>query len=95
MSEGKRILQRVVHGSKLCQEPLPFVPLVEIMGYSRVLIENHKSILSYSTEEIHVHVKYGVIAVIGKRLLLSQMSKERIIITGIIECVQLMRGYEK
>lgn len=95
MSDGKRILQRVVHGSELCQEPLPYVPLVEIMGDSRVLIENHKSILSYSTQEIHIHVKYGVVAVVGEQLLLSQMSKERIVITGMIDRVQLNRGYQK
>lgn len=67
------------------------VPLVEISGQNRVLIENHQGVLAYSLDEIQIKVCYGCIAVTGRNLHLIQMSKEQLVICGVIDALQLLR----
>ena len=68
---------------------LPGLSLVEICGSKRVLIENHRGIVSYECNEIRVNVKDGHICVAGEGLMISKMSKERLVIVGKIHCVKL------
>ena len=65
------------------------VPLIEVVGKGRVLIENHNGIREYGSSNICVKVKDGYISIIGKELFLSQISKERVVITGHLESVVL------
>ena len=90
MEKSQSILQQVFHGSELPVRALPSVPLVEILGCERVLVENHISIASYDTQQIYIRVKYGMIMVQGKTLQISYMSSEKLIITGKIDCVHLL-----
>ena len=70
-------------------ENLVSLPLVEVTGQSRVLIENHKGILAYTPTEIQIGVSYGCIIVNGDDLQIIQMSKAQLVICGRIESVQL------
>ena len=72
-------------------ESLTKVPLLELAGHSRVLIENHLGVLAYSLEEIQIKVSYGRLVIHGEQLMLLQMSKEQLVITGRIDSVQLIR----
>lgn len=72
-------------------ESLPGQVLVEITGENRVLIEHHRGVREYSREQIGVNVKYGVVQVCGSCLELRYMTKEQLVISGKINCVQLMR----
>lgn len=65
------------------------LPIVELAGQSRVLIENHQGVLGYSLEEIRVKVSYGCICVTGRNLRLMQMSKEQLVICGRVDGLQL------
>jgi len=65
------------------------LPIIELVGQHRVLIENHHGILCYSLSEIHIKVSYGCISVNGSDLHLIQMSKEQLVISGKIDSVQL------
>lgn len=89
MKRKKSILEQVLHGSELYSQPLPSVPLVEIVGNKRVLIENHTCIDSYCAQEICIRVKYGCIIVKGDHLFLDYMSPEKLVITGCICCIHL------
>jgi len=73
-------------------EAVPGVPLVEIVSRHRVLIENHRGVMAYSSVEICAKVKYGLVCVCGKELQLARMTKEQLVITGIIEQIRLMGG---
>ena len=84
-------MQRFAEGLDLPAEPLPGLPLVEIAGERRVLVENHGGVCQYGTEQISVRVKYGVLIVRGGGLELTRMSKERLIISGRIDCVVINR----
>ena len=89
--QGK-ILERVVLGADLPGESLPGIPLVEIAGEGRVLIENHHGVIAYGCKEICVKVHYGHICICGMGLALARMTKHQLVVTGRIDSVSLCRG---
>ena len=72
-------------------ETLPGQVVIEITGENRVLIEHHGGVREYSRGRIGVNVKYGIVQVCGSCLELRYMTKEQLVISGKIDCVQLMR----
>lgn len=91
MAERGKWKQRITQQIELSSEPVPRVPLVEISGQSRVLIENHHGVSGYGREQICIRVQYGEISVRGCNLELARMSREQLVITGRIDCVSLHR----
>ena len=73
-------------------DALSRVPIVEMAGQNRVLIENHQGVLVYSLEEICVKVGYGCVCISGRGLQIMHMSREQLVICGSISGVQLMGG---
>lgn len=69
--------------------PLPGVSLIEICGQNRILIENHRGIIAYEVRQIQIKVSFGCIVVCGQNLKLRNMSKEKLVITGKICCINL------
>ncbi len=67
------------------------LPLVELAGYRRVLIENHTGVLAYSPEEITVRVSYGCLQITGENMMLAEMRREQLVITGQINSVIVHR----
>ncbi len=67
------------------------LPLAELTGFHRVLIENHTGVLAYSQEEITVKVSYGSLQINGQNMMLAEMSREQLVITGQIDGVLLHR----
>jgi len=65
----------------------PKMPLVEICGRSRVLIENHLGVLAYGVEEIQINVSIGTICIRGHELNIKRICKEKLVISGIINGV--------
>lgn len=84
-------MQRLAEGMELPGEAAPGLPLVEICGQRRVLIENHRGVLSYGTELIRVCVSYGAVEVRGCGLELARMTREQLVICGRIDSVSLVR----
>ena len=82
MKSRKDFLRTVSASSVQGGQPLPRIPIVEICGNRRVLIENHQGILSYNEGEILVKVCFGMISVTGDALCLCRLSKEQLAITG-------------
>lgn len=70
---------------------LPGVPVVELAGDRRVLIENHKGVVEYGKERICVKVQYGLLCICGIDMELAKMSKEQLVIAGKIESVSIQR----
>lgn len=92
MGQRENILERIARNADLHTEPIPRLPLVELSGEQRVLIENHHGVILYSGTEIRVRVSYGAVRVCGRSLRLQQMTRERLVITGCMDCIQLDRG---
>ena len=70
-------------------EALSKMPIVELAGQNRLLIENHQGVLGYSLVEIRVRVSYGCICITGDDLRLMQMSKEQLVIGGRVDAIHL------
>lgn len=67
------------------------LPLVEIAGDKRILVENHLGVVGYSTEEIQIKVSYGVLCITGCGLKFTQIQREQLVINGRIDTVMLLR----
>lgn len=70
---------------------LPVVPLVEITGNRRVLVEHHQGVVAYGCQEICIRMNYGVLSVRGSALHLAHMTREQLVICGSIDTVQLRK----
>lgn len=92
MKKRSSILERLTAAAELHDEAIPHLPLVEIAGEHRVLIENHMGVIAYAAEEICVRVKYGTVSVGGCNLELAHMTKGQLVISGTINKVALHRG---
>lgn len=69
--------------------PMPGVPLAEIIGNRRILIENHQGIIAYADDEICIKAGKGSLRIEGAQLELECISQDRVVITGHIHCVRL------
>lgn len=92
MKRHKDLMDILTRNANLPTEPIPKVPLVEISGNKRILIENHKGVSVYKVNEIHVKVSFGCLQICGSNLELAQMTKQQLVITGLITDVSLCRG---
>ena len=89
MKRGEGWVHRFADHMHLPTESVPGLPLVEICGNRRVLIENHMGVVQYAKDQICVKVAYGFVSVRGRHLELARMSREQLVICGSILCVSL------
>lgn len=68
------------------------VPKVTIVGFDKMLIENYKCILEYQDFFIRIKMATGLININGFNLLMNEMTKDDLIITGIIESVDFEKN---
>lgn len=92
MKYREKVLDRLALNADLPGEVLPGLPLVEIAGDSRVLVENHSGVTSYGCNEIRVKVRFGLLHICGSCLKLARMTKNQLVITGRIDSIALQRG---
>ena len=76
----------------LLTELQPLESLVEVYGNQRVLIENHRGVCQYTGERIVIKVKNGNVSVGGTRMRIVLMTKDRLVIQGLIEDIAFCRG---
>lgn len=74
--------QKVTNIFELPKEIVLNLPLVTIIGSQEMLVENYKGIIEYSEIKIRINTSCGVLKIEGKKLLINQMTKENLKITG-------------
>ena len=79
----------------LLEEILPGQTVVEVIGEGRVLIEGHHGVSEYNDDEISAKVDYGVVKIYGCNLKLSQMDGNKLVISGIVKSIRLVRRTEE
>lgn len=84
-------MQRLAETTFFQEESLPGVPVLEIAGDNRVLIERHKGVVEYGRERISIKVCYGIVCICGCELELVQMARDQLIISGRIDSIQIQR----
>ncbi len=91
MKKRNGYLSRLASHGFLADENPIRQPLVELYADRRVLIENHDGVAAYSTEEILIHTKLGIIFVYGDCLKICMMSNQQLVISGKIRQISLER----
>lgn len=87
----KMLLDRITSATDLSDEPLPGQTIIEVTGDQRLLIEHHKGVVCYGSQEIGIRVGYGTVYIRGFELLLQHMSSQQLLITGCIDTITLAR----
>lgn len=80
-----------VMNSELMEDGIPGQTIVELSGGCRVLIEGHRGVKAYSCDRIVVNAKNGVICVCGCDMEILRMTRERLVIQGRIDGINLLR----
>ena len=91
MRKSERLWNKLAFAADLTDEAIPGLPLVELVSNCRVLIENHNGVCEYGSTMIRIKVKYGSVSICGQKLELSRMDRGRLIVSGVIENIQLCR----
>lgn len=65
------------------------LPLIELVGDSRLRVERHRGILAYDPAEIHIGGGRVTIRVRGRGMELKAMNRQELLITGQIDAVEL------
>lgn len=81
------LLERTAEVFDLPGDLVAGLPRVEITGSRELRMENHKGILAYGTEEIHISGGKQIIKVRGTNLELRSMNASELLITGEISGV--------
>lgn len=89
--ENKTWIQRIADQADLYEERIPGMPLVELAGDRRVLIEGHGGVTEYGPERIRVKVRFGHVCICGCGLELTCMTRQQLIISGRIDSVSVQR----
>ncbi len=89
-SRKEGILEKTASIFDLPGEVVGGMPRVEIIGDRQLRVENHRGILAYGPEEIHISGGKMIVKVRGNRLELRAMSGLELLITGELSGVDLV-----
>lgn len=81
--------------AELVDEVLPGQTVVEVIGEGRVLVEGHDGVSEYSDQEICIKVGYGVVKITGCNLKLTVIDKYKLVVSGVVRIIELMRRSDK
>ena len=85
-NRGHKIIERL----ELPQDIILGVPLISMQGNAELMIENHRGLLQYDSDEIRVRTKTFTVQVMGKQLAIQEYRKDVLIIRGQIERMQFL-----
>lgn len=84
-----KFFDRILARADLYTETLPGTTLVELVGNSRVLIENHRGVTVYGCSEICINGSNGPLCIRGQKLELARMTRQQLVIVGRIDCISI------
>lgn len=88
--ERKRsFLERATDALELPSHALAGLPFLELTGDKELRVENHKGILAYGQEEIHISGGHLLFKIQGHGLELRTMTAVELLITGQITAISL------
>ena len=82
--QGRResLLEKTAEAFDLPGDVVAGLPRVELLGDRQLRMENHRGILAYGEEEIHVSGGKLIVKVRGRGLALRAMNASELLITG-------------
>lgn len=88
MERKETLLEKTSAMLDIPSDILTGLPRIELLGDRELRMENHKGILAYGSDEIHVSGGKLVVRVRGHALELRAMDPAQLLITGQIEAVE-------
>lgn len=85
----KTLLERASEVLDLPAQAMAILPIMELVGDKELRIENHRGILAYAPEELHISGGAFLIKVQGSQLDLRIMTGVELLITGKISGIAL------
>lgn len=82
-------MERTAEVLDLPADALAGLPKLELVGDYELRVENHKGILAYGREEIHISGGIYLIKIAGRELELRAMTGVELLITGTITQISL------
>ena len=90
MEENRKgLLEKTAEALDLPGEIVAGLPHIELTGSHQLRMENHKGILAYGSQEIHISGGKVVFKVRGEDLELKAMNASQLLITGDIAAIEL------
>ncbi len=86
----KGLLGTTFH-EELPGESFPWQTVTELIDDNRVLIENHRGVTAYSCDKILVRLPGGRLCITGNDLCIACMTRQRLIIKGIISGITICK----
>ena len=83
------LLEKTAQTFDLPADAVAGMPRVELIGDRELRMENHKGILAYGKEEIHISGGKIAVRITGRELELKAMNASELLITGHIAAVEL------
>lgn len=83
------LLEKTAQTFDLPADVVAGMPRIELTGDRELRMENHKGILSYGKEEIHISGGKLIVRITGSELELRAMNASELLITGRITAVEL------
>lgn len=88
----RKVLGNIPEIIDVPDQTLPGVPIIEIYGNRRVLIEGRCAVTQYGATCVRLRNRIGVVSICGCGLSMAELSPNRMIVTGSIEGVSIMKG---
>ena len=67
---------------------------ITLTGNYRLILENHKGLIEYSTETVRIKTLDGTVRIEGNELLLDVMDSSTVAISGNVYCIFKFFGYD-
>ena len=90
MDRKETVLEKTSQLLDLPGDLVAGLPRIELLGDRELRVENHKGILAYGTEEIHISGGKLILRVKGTALELRSMNTLELLITGHIASLDLV-----
>ena len=88
--EVNRVVKRLVTSLDLPADVILDLPRITMIGNTEILIENHKGIEKYTSEEIWLRVKNGNMRIYGRKLAIRFIEKDDIKLEGFINSIEMV-----
>jgi sporulation protein YqfC len=88
MKRSENLKNSIAEALEMPKDIVLDLPKIIMVGNLQVVIENHKGIIEYTSNQIRIYTKLGTLRILGKSLLLKNIVLEEIVIVGEIKLVE-------
>lgn len=92
MKRARKLLERTADRLDLPGELVPGQAHMELSGFSKLSVEHHCGVLEYTDEAVTVALRNGHVRITGKKLSISLMNHEFVVVDGVLCNIALESG---